>query len=153
MADFAGSFEHGLDVKGRVIIPMDYRKDLGEDFAIALNGSASAIALYPQEEWLKLKARMARVSVTDKKGMEFKRFFNGNAFPENTMDAQGRVVLPGKLRTLIGITKDLVFVGMGETVEIWDAQKYFESEQQTRMNIDDLAQHMEDRYKEPDPAP
>ena len=153
VVDFAGSFEHCLDAKGRVIIPMDYRQDLGEDFAIALNGSASAIALYPHEEWLKLKARMARVSVTDKKGMEFKRFFNGNAFPGNTVDAQGRVLLPAKLRNLIGISKDLVFVGMGETVEIWDAQKHAHSEQETRMNIDELAQHMEERYSEPAPQP
>lgn len=151
MADFAASFEHSLDSKGRVIIPADYRKDLGEDFTIALNGSASAIALYPREQWEKIKERLARVSVTDKKGMEYKRFFNGNAFPGNTMDAQGRILLPSKLRALIGITKDLVFVGMTETIEIWDAQKHFESEQQTRMNIDDLAQHMEDRYSDPLP--
>jgi len=149
VADFAGAFEHSLDAKSRVIIPMDYRKDLGENFTIALNGSATAIALYPHEEWLKMKERLARVSVTDKKGMEYKRFINGNAFPGNTIDLQGRVLLPGKLRTLIGIAKDLVFIGMTETIEIWDARQYFDSEQQTRENIDDLAQHMEDFYKVP----
>lgn len=148
VAEFAGSFEHGLDVKNRVIIPMDFRKDLGEDFTIALNGTATAIALYPKEEWLKFKARMARVSVTDKKGMEFKRFFNGNAFPGNNIDTQGRVLLPAKLRAMIGITKELVFVGMGEIVEIWEAQQHAAGEQANRMNIDDLAQHMEDRYSE-----
>ena len=151
MADFAGSFEHCLDAKGRVIIPVDYRKDLGENFAIALNGSATAISLYPQEEWLRLKARMDRVSVTDKKGMEFKRFFNGNAFPGNTVDSQGRVLLPLKLRALIGISKDLIFVGMGESVEIWDAHMHLQNEQKIRMNIDELAQHMEDHYKETTP--
>lgn len=152
MPEFAGSFEHGLDSKGRVIIPMDFRSELGENFTIALNGSASAIALYPLDQWQKIKERLARVSVTDKRGMQYKRFFNGNAFPGNTMDAQGRVVLPSKLRSLIGITKDIVFVGMTETIEIWEAQKHFESEQQTRLDIDDLAAYMEERYSDPLPT-
>ncbi len=151
MADFAGSFEHSLDSKGRVIIPMGYRNDLGDNFTIALNGSATAIALYPLEQWEKIKERLAKVSVTDKKGMEYKRFFNANAFPGNTIDAQGRVLLMSRLRSRLGIAKDLVFVGMGESIEIWDAQKFYESESQACMNIDDLAQHMEDRYSEPAP--
>ena len=34
-ADFAGSFEHSLDSKGRVIIPVSLREQLGEQFTIA----------------------------------------------------------------------------------------------------------------------
>jgi MraZ protein len=146
VTDFSGSYEHGLDSKGRVIIPMCFREGLGENFAVALNGTATAIALYPQEQWEHVKNRLARVSATDELGMEYKRFFNGNAFTGNTMDAQGRVLLPGKLRALIGITKDLVFVGMTETIEIWDAKAHGEREQQARTDIKSLMRHMEERY-------
>ena len=149
VAYFAGSFEHGMDAKGRVIIPADFREDLGENFAVAINTSNTAIALYPQGEWTKMTDRLARVSPTDKKGMQFKRFFNGNAFPGNNMDLQGRVVLPAKLRALLGISKEVVFAGMGETVEIWDAMKYNEGEQESIGDIDSLAQHMEERYNNP----
>ncbi len=146
MTDFAGSYEHGLDSKGRVIIPMPLREGLGENFTIALNGSASAIALYPLEQWEQVKNRLSRISATDKLGMEYKRFFNGNAFTGNTMDAQGRVLLPLKLRNLIGIEKELVFVGMTETIEIWDAKVHAESEQQARNSIEALLAHMEEKY-------
>ena len=146
MADFSGSYDHGLDSKGRVIIPMCFREGLGENFTIALNGLATAIALYPQDQWEHVKNRLARVSNTDAMGMDYKSFFIGNAFTSNSIDAQGRVLLPSKLRNMIGITKDVVFVGMTETIEIWDATTHNEKEQQARVDIKSLLQHMEDKY-------
>ena len=33
---FMGTYEHGLDAKGRVIIPAKLREDLGESFVVTL---------------------------------------------------------------------------------------------------------------------
>jgi MraZ protein len=39
-------------------------------------------------------------------------------------DAQGRVVLPAKLKALAGIKKDIVTVGRGKRLEIWSAEAF-----------------------------
>jgi MraZ protein len=41
-------------------------------------------------------------------------------------DAQGRVVLPANLRKMAGIEKDIVTLGVGNRIEIWAAEKYYE---------------------------
>lgn len=146
--EFAGAYEHSVDAKGRVIIPSAFRDQLSQPFTIALNSDRTAIALYPLVQWDKIKARLAQVRSTDIKGMKYVRFVMGNAFTGNIMDLQGRILLPNKLRGMIGITKDIVFVGMGEHIEVWDALAYAKQEDEAQGDILDLLAHMEDRYSE-----
>ena len=145
-ADFAGSFEHSLDSKGRVIIPVSLRDQLGEQFTIALNSENTALALYPLEKWEEIKARLSQVRSTDVKGMMYLRYIMGNAYTGNVMDAQGRILLPQKLRSKVGLARELVFVGMNDHIEIWDASRYQAQEQEAEMDFADLLAHMEERY-------
>ena len=145
-ADFAGSFEHSLDSKGRVIIPVSLRDQLGEQFTIALNSENTALALYPLEKWEEIKARLSQVRSTDVKGMMYVRYIMGNAYTGNVMDAQGRILLPQKLRSKVGLARELVFVGMNDHIEIWDASRYQEKEQEAEMDFADLLANMEERY-------
>jgi len=39
-------------------------------------------------------------------------------------DAQGRVVLPSRLKAMAGISKDVVTIGRGKRLEIWAADKF-----------------------------
>ena len=48
---FIGSFSHGLDAKGRLVIPQPFREKLGEEFYIAPSFDFKAIAVYPNEIW------------------------------------------------------------------------------------------------------
>lgn len=146
MSGFAGSYDHSLDAKGRAIIPACFREELGENFTIGLNGQTSAIALYPKEQWDAINLRLGRISATDELGNYYKRFILGNAFPNNNLDAQGRVLLPGKLRTKFGLTKDVVFVGMTECVEIWEAAAHAAQENETMMDMKAVLKHMEEKY-------
>lgn len=145
-ADFAGSFEHSLDSKGRVIIPVSLRDQLGEQFTIALNSENTALALYPLEKWEEIKARLSQVRSTDVKGMMYVRYIMGNAYTGNVMDAQGRILLPQKLRSKVGLARELVFVGMNDHIEIWDASRYQAQEQEAEMDFAGLLAHMEERY-------
>lgn len=144
--DFAGAYEHSVDAKGRCIVPASFRTLLGKNFTIALNSDKTAIALYPQEQWEKIKARLAQVRSTDIVGMQYVRFVMGNAFTGNEIDLQGRVLLPQKLRTKIGLTKDIVFVGMNEHIEIWEAEAYAQQEAAAEMDVMALLSHMEEKY-------
>lgn len=43
---------------------------------------------------------------------------------ETTVDAQGRISIPHRLADLAGIEKEVVFVGAGDVIEMWDPERY-----------------------------
>ena len=68
------------------------------------------------------------------------------SFSGNSMDAQGRVLIPAKLRTKIGLTSDIVFVGMNDYIEIWDAEVYAKMEEEIEENFDSVFDYVYEKY-------
>ena len=143
---FSGSFDHSLDGKGRVIVPSSFREALGEDFTITINPNKTAVAIYPKEVWDKQLERLSRIDPMDRIGMKYLRYLMSVSFSGNSMDAQGRVLIPTKLRTKLGLTRDIVFVGMNHYIEIWDAELQKSNETEMEDEFDMLADHMYRNY-------
>src|SRR2546427_4644874 len=53
----------------------------------------------------------------------WKRIFLGNAMDVD-MDATGRVLVSPELREAVGLTKEVVLLGMGNHFELWDKATY-----------------------------
>lgn len=148
MADlaFSGSFDHSLDSKGRVIIPASYREALGDNFTITINPMKTAVAIYPKAVWDKQLERLSHINPMDKVGLQYERYLMSVSFSGNSMDAQGRVLVPIKLRSKIGLTRDIVFVGLNHYIEIWDAEVYAKMEAQTEEQFDTLVDYVYQNY-------
>jgi len=143
---FSGSFDHSLDGKGRVIIPSSFREALGEDFTITINPNKTAVAIYPKEMWDKQLERLAQINPMDRVGLQYERYVMSVSFSGNSMDAQGRVLIPIKLRNKIGLSRDIVFVGLNSYIEIWDAEVYAQMEAQTEMDFEDISDYVYQKY-------
>ncbi len=143
---FSGSFDHSLDGKGRAIIPSSYREALGQDFTITINPMRTAVAIYPKEEWDKQLERLRRINPLDKTGLNYERYLMSVSFSGNNIDAQGRVLIPQKLRSKIGLTRDIVFVGLNDYIEIWDADVYAKMEAETESEFDTLVDYVYEKY-------
>ena len=143
---FSGSFDHSLDGKGRVIIPASYRDALGEDFTITINPNKTAVAIYPKAIWDRQLERLSQINPMDKIGLQYERYLMSVSFSGNSMDAQGRVLIPAKLRAKIGLTRDIVFVGLNHYIEIWDAEVYARMEAETEVQFDTLADYVYEKY-------
>ena len=148
MADlaFSGSFDHSLDSKGRVIIPATYREALGDNFTITINPMKTAVAIYPKAMWDRQLERLSHINPMDKVGLQYERYLMSVSFSGNSMDAQGRVLVPMKLRSKIGLTRDIVFVGLNHYIEIWDAEVYAKMEAQTEEQFDTLVDYVYQKY-------
>ena len=59
------------------------------------------------------------------------------------LDAQGRIVLPQKLRAYAHLEKDVVVIGVSNRAEIWNAEKWAEIEAE-ELNPENLAAVMEE---------
>jgi len=119
-----GQVSHSLDAKGRLIIPLKFRADLGAKF-VATRGLDGCVSLYPMEEWHRLAAMIKAAPLAE--GRTMQRYFFALA-EECEPDAQGRVLLPLKLRTKAGLSKDVVIVGVETHLEVWDAARWDELE-------------------------
>ena len=56
------------------------------------------------------------------------------------MDKQGRILIPGNLREFAALDKDVVLVGVGKKIEIWDKVRYEASA--TDEDIEEISEQM-----------
>ena len=144
--EFAGNASHAMDAKGRVIIPVSFRAQLGECFTVGLNSDFSAIMIYPLIIWQETSARLAEIPDTDIEGIEYVRLITGFSFPNSDLDAQGRLLLPAPLREIAGITKNIRFVGMIRGLEVWDENKFTEHVVGGMKNIGKRSSYVYENY-------
>ena len=119
---FQGEFDHSVDDKGRVIIPTKFRSSLGLRFYMT-KGLGGCIFVYTESGYQDLSDTLSRQRQLDEHSMRLQRFFTST---ELSVDAQGRVAIPAKLREYakIGEQGDVVIVGTGSRIEIWSSESW-----------------------------
>ena len=143
---FSGSYDHSVDSKGRVIIPAPFRDALGEDFTITINPNRTAIAIYPKAVWEQQLEKLSKINPMDRRGIQYERYLMSMSYSGNTVDNQGRVVVPFKLRQKLDISKDIVFVGLNNYIEIWDEKAYQQVEADVEADFDHLVDYVFETY-------
>jgi MraZ protein len=119
---FMGSHEHSLDAKGRLILPRRFRDELGQDMVIT-KGIERCLYVFPLAEFEAFAAKLRELPLTQRPGREFVRVFVSGASQE-TVDSQGRFVIPPVLRDYAGLAKDVMVVGQLSRIEVWDRQEW-----------------------------
>ncbi len=132
-----GEYEHGLDEKGRIIVPTKFREALGDKFVLSL-GIDGCLFIYPTKDWEQFVEKLKALPGT-KEARQMQRYFMAGAV-ECESDKQGRVMIPAKLREQAGITKDVVSVGVVNKIEIWSKERW--ESNNTYDSVDDIADHM-----------
>lgn len=127
MLNLLGEYHCKLDAKGRVSLPSGLRKQLGEaerlGFVLNRDIFEPCLVLYPMDAWKAISKQVSSLNRFVKKNALFIRRFNNGATPVE-MDASARVNIPASLMDYAGISKEVVVVGNGERIEIWDGAKY-----------------------------
>lgn len=141
MSTFYGEYNLTMDAKGRILLPAPFRKQLaeGDDKEFVLKrGSEKCLTMYTMNEWTKITARLEALNPFNPKIQQFKRLFlNGILTIE--MDTTGRLLIPKNLQEYAQLSKDIVFWGQGDKIEIWDIQLKEAYIQQYAQNENDLA--------------
>ncbi len=118
-----GTYSHSLDAKGRLIIPAQFRKNLGESFVLTKSPD-KCLAIYSEEEWLKqIEATNTLPKLTNEAARRFRRIYFGNSTSAE-LDKQGRILIPANLIEYAGLTKDVTLVGVTDHVEVWDEKAW-----------------------------
>ncbi len=119
---FLGTHAPRLDDKGRLVLPAKFREGLAAGLVLT-KGQDRSIVVWPAGEFQAYAERLNEASRSDAQVRAYLRVLFSGAFDE-IPDRQGRVTVPAALREYAGLEREVVVVGNGTTVEIWDATSW-----------------------------
>lgn len=133
-----GQYQHSIDSKGRLFIPAKLREELGDTFYVTM-GADQCLSVYSEASWDNFTEKFESMPYT--KSRRMRPLFANAAKCEP--DAQGRILLPAKLRNYAGLKKDVTVIGVSNRAEIWDTAAWTEEEDK-ELNPENLAAVMEE---------
>ncbi|MEM1032596.1 MAG: division/cell wall cluster transcriptional repressor MraZ [Myxococcota bacterium] len=125
---FRGHYEHSIDGKGRTSLPARFRAQLPTEgdmrmvIAPALQPS-TCLDVYPMRAWEELEQRVAGLNRWDRDVMLFRRRYISAAV-EVEIDRAGRVLVPASLREKASLRKEVLWAGVGKTMELWSQARW-----------------------------
>jgi len=122
---FLGSFEHQVDQKGRMRLPASFRSEMKGDDIVAVQGANRAIYIYSTADLNEELSEYEKVGFadSDKTHCIVMRLISASAH-KISEDNQGRFTLTQRLRAFANIRKDIVFIGSGKRIELWDKENW-----------------------------
>lgn len=134
---YTGEYNHTIDIKGRMIIPVKYREALGERFMVT-RGVEHNLSIYDMDQWQEFIERLSSLPGNGE-ARKMIRFSVAGAV-EAEIDKQGRILIPANLREWAGLEKDVVLAGVIGHIEVWSKERYDDAT--AFDNMDDIAEHM-----------
>lgn len=142
---FFGTYFHTLDSKGRLVIPSKLRDEAGSRIYI-LKGFDGALAIYKASEFDRLIEEINDLPFNKKNSRAYLRVQLASAC-ELEVDRQGRVQLPAQLLLRYGIGKEVIVIGVGDHMEVWDKAAYDIYEKSVDSNFETIAESLEEDGK------
>lgn len=136
-----GEYEHSLDSKGRLIMPSKLRESMGEKFVIT-KGLDGCLFGFSENEWKIFEEKLKALPITQKNARNFVRFFLSGAV-ECEIDKQGRFLISSNLREVAELEKEVVIIGVGTRIEIWNKNKWTEYNNIENNSADEIAENMD----------
>ena len=123
---FRGNHPTRVDEKGRLKMPAEFKRRVDEIygpqfFITSMDGKRAQV--YPLKEWEQIESSLAKMSPMDpvrKKFQDVTNFYGQMA----EMDAQGRVLIPQKLRELAKVTGEVNVLGSQTLLEVVNAELF-----------------------------
>ena len=137
---FLSNYENRIDKKGRVSVPAPFRSylsNLGYNGIICFPSfNHSSIEAWPQDRIEKISNAIDSLNPFEEK----KDYFATSILSESTnlqFDSEGRISLSSKLLKHAKIKKSMLFVGQGQTFQIWEPAAFekFKTSARKKANI------------------
>ena len=123
-----GNHSAKIDDKGRLKIPNAFRALMEDEHGPALyvtSLTGGSVRIYPMPVWLALEERLSRApSINPARNRFLDRV---NYFGQvSEFDAQGRVLIPARLRESAGMAGEVDVLGQLSYLEVWNHERFLE---------------------------
>ena len=138
MSYLVGHHNCKLDAKGRILVPSDFKEQLGDEveegFVLRPGLHAHCLELYTKKDWTavqdQLRAKFSQF--IEKQEIVLRKYNSGANFVK--LDGSGRLQIPKEMIDKASLVKDLVITAVTTKMEIWDKDLY---EQSINNDLDD----------------
>lgn len=120
MSLLIGEYSHSLDEKKRISLPKNFRSALGKKIVMT-RGLDNCLYIFSLSSWKSISQKLQSLSLVNPDTRGFSRFMLSGA-AEVDVDAIGRILIPEHQKEYAGLKKAVVFTGVSDRVEVWDAQ-------------------------------
>ena len=130
MVNLIGTFECKVDVKGRLMIPVAVKRQLGnlinESFILKRSVFQNCLELFPLTEWKTMMDKVNKLNRFVKKNNDFIRMYTAGVKSVD-LDSNGRILIPRDLITISKLKKHVVLSSSINIIEVWDKEEYEKS--------------------------
>ena len=139
-----GEYVHSIDAKGRIILPADFRAELGVSFIIT-KGLDQCLFLYAQPEWDALAEKLRKLPLAKPEARAIVRFFFAGARTLEC-DKQGRFLIPANLRSHaeIALKQDVILTGVDNRIEVWSKDNWNAYNGEVEPDVTEIAASLAD---------
>jgi MraZ protein len=137
---FIGEYNHNLDEKGRLAIPVKFREDL-KGGAVVTKGLDGCLFLYTIAEWKILADKLSHLPISQANTRAFARLMLAGAM-DVSLDKQGRIMIPDYLRKYVSLSKKVIINGLYNRLEIWDEDTWEEYKKKTEADSKEIAEQL-----------
>jgi transcriptional regulator MraZ len=136
---FRGNAPARIDDKGRLKVPHAFRSLLESKYGRELfltSISGEYVRIYPMPVWLDIEQRLAAAASTNPSRLRF--LDRINYFGQvSELDAQGRVVIPVRLRDSATMDGDVDVLGLVTYLDVWNHDRFVTKLQREPYTDDD----------------
>ena len=127
MINLIGTYECKIDVKGRLLLPVNLKKQLGdhvnESFIVRRSVFQNCLELHPFSEWKLTMEKINKLNKFVKKNNDFIRMYTAGVRIVE-LDSNGRLLIPKDLSNIYFSNNEIVLTSAINIVEIWDKMQY-----------------------------
>ncbi len=126
---FRGRFSRSLDLKGRLMLPPEFRDTLSsptmgkdekaEAGIFVLTTYDNCLVAFSWKDWTELEEKFMRIPNPSPRVRAFRRLVIGGAEKQKA-DTHGRILLSSDHRAYAGLDREAMVLGLVDRFEIWN---------------------------------
>ena len=140
---FLGSFKHSIDAKNRLTLPAKFVTKFIKNKAVITKGFDGCLELWNGYNFDKRVDQILSYSQNKKNARILTRQILANS-NEVEIDKAKRILLPTNLKEMALIKKDVMIIGVGNKIEIWNLKTYENFCQTTNKEFEKVAEKIDD---------
>jgi MraZ protein len=120
---FLGTFDYAMDERGRVPLPPRYRDAFRDGIVLSQGSPDRCVRVFTPSAFEDHATQFTAPSPVRRKGRDLRRVLYSSSHYAQ-LDPQNRLLVPGQLRSYANLTRDVLMIGAGECLEIWEPEAY-----------------------------
>ena len=131
---FVGTFDYAMDERGRVPLPPIYRDAFREGVVLSQGHPDPCLRVYTRGAFETQASEFTADSAMLRRGRDLRRAFFSSA-RHGELDKQNRILIPPPLRQWAGLERQVLVIGAGECLEIWEPSRWEAESERLMSNI------------------